>query len=624
MKYRPEIDGLRAVAVVPVIFFHAGVGFVSGGYVGVDIFFVISGYLITQIIIDDLNRGQFSILGFYERRVRRILPALCFVLLLCVGPAWFLMSKNEFQDFSESLLAAAFFSSNFIFWLQSGYFDSVAELKPLLHTWSLAVEEQFYIFFPVFLALFWKYCPKVIMISVVLMAALSLGAAEIGLRYFPTANYYLAPTRIWEFFFGAIAAFFVQRHGIRANQGMSMLGIFLIFLAIFTYDRNTPFPGIYTTIPCFGTLFIILFANENTFIGRLLSRKFFVFIGLISYSAYLLHQPIFSFVRIMMPRPELGLMVSVVIVFPLACLSWMFIEKPFRYTQKLSQNSVLILAALSIIFVGLLSQGLAYANKKRSDSISMPEDYIQAKKDERFKYIGLVCTRKGWDTCNAPEKGRINILSIGDSHEVDGYNSLYLALENSLDKISLSSSSLGACPPVQNIRKIVPPTHPDLVKCELLNAKRFDTTYLNSYDVIAVSVMFGWYQEKNLLEYLDFLKRNFRGKVIVFGGTFGFRKPLPDVFVESYSNELVDMEDFIVFDPRIGEELLRNYSTQNGFLFISKIDAFCHRSRCNFKFDDNLLSYDQHHLSLDAVHQFTDQNKKEIQSFVLDTILSSR
>lgn len=618
MKYRPEIDGLRAVAVIPVIFSHAGASLVSGGYVGVDIFFVISGYLITKILIDDLKNGEFSIRHFYERRARRILPALLFVLFLCIGPAWFLMSKNEFQDFSESLLGAAFFSSNFIFWLQSGYFDTAAELKPLLHTWSLAVEEQFYIFFPVFLALFWRYRRKAIFISILLLAVFSLALAEVGQRYFPIANYYLAPTRIWEIFCGSIAALLVERHGVRAHQGISILGFFLICLAVFTYDRNTPFPGYYTILPVIGSFFLILFANENTFIGWMLSRKVFVFIGLISYSAYLLHQPIFAFTRYIYSRPEPSLMIFLAfITFPLAYINWRFIEKPFRYTRRLSQNQVLISAVLSMFFVALLPQLLGHAYKPRLESISMSQDYVETQKNERFKYVGFVCTNKGWDNCNYPEKGKINILSIGDSHEVDGYNSLYIALENSLDQISLSSSNLGGCPPYRNIRKIVPPTHPDLVKCESLNAKRFDIEYLNSFDVIAVSTMYGWYKEKYMMEYLDFLKRNFKGKVIVFGGTFGFSKPVPDIFAKSH--DLADIESFITFDPRVGEDALKRYSTQNGFLFISKIDAFCPRSRCEFKFGNNLLSYDQHHLSLDAVRYFTEQNKVELQKFVLDT-----
>jgi peptidoglycan/LPS O-acetylase OafA/YrhL len=620
MKYRPEIDGLRAIAVIPVIFFHAGASAISGGYIGVDIFFVISGYLITKIIIDDLEKGNFSQRRFYARRARRILPALFFVLLLCILPAWFFMSGKEFQEFSNSLLAAATFSSNIIFWLQSGYFDSAAELKPLLHTWSLAVEEQFYILFPIYLTLLWKNYKKLIPISIIFLSLLSLILSEIGLRYFPTANYYLAPTRIWEIFSGSLAALLLQKYRIRANNKLSIIGFILILLAIFIYDKNTPYPGFYTTVPVIGSLLIILYADQNSYIGRFLSNKILVTMGMTSFSAYLLHQPIFAFARIILPKTELTLMIALAfLVFPLAYLCWKFIEKPFRDAKNFSENQVLISAFLSITLLVTLSLALKYANAAISEPISTSKSHIEDKKNERFKYVGLVCTEKGWDACNTPQKNKINILSIGDSHEVDGYNSIYLALESNLDKISLSSSNLGGCPPHRSIRETVPPTHPDLIKCESLNVKRFDTDYLKYYDVIAVSAMFGWYSEKNMIDYLNYLKQNFKGRVIIFGGTFGFSKALPEIYNKSNTNDATDPEIFINFDPRLNEKELRNYASENNFLFISKIDAFCPHSRCQFIFEKDLLTYDQHHLSLAAVHRFTDKNKEKIKNYILNS-----
>jgi peptidoglycan/LPS O-acetylase OafA/YrhL len=191
MIYRREIDGLRAVAVVPVILFHAGLSLFSGGYVGVDVFFVISGYLITSIFIGE----DFSIARFYERRARRILPALFFVMLCCVPFAWMWMLPSELKDFSESVVAVVFLASNVLFWREEEYFAPAAELKPLLHTWSLAVEEQFYLLFPIFLLLAWRFGRNRVFWSICLIGAISLAASEWGWRNNPSANFYLAPTR---------------------------------------------------------------------------------------------------------------------------------------------------------------------------------------------------------------------------------------------------------------------------------------------------------------------------------------------------------------------------------------------------------------------------------------------
>ena len=195
MKYRSEIDGLRALAVLPVIFFHAGFELFSGGFVGVDVFLVISGYLITTIIISEMSEGKFSILKFYERRARRILPALFFVMLVSLPFAWLWLTPKDLKDFGQSLIATSTFSSNILFWLESGYFDTATELKPLLHTWSLAVEEQYYILFPIFLLITWRLGLKWILSILAIILVISLGAAHWGAYNKPNAAFYLLPTR---------------------------------------------------------------------------------------------------------------------------------------------------------------------------------------------------------------------------------------------------------------------------------------------------------------------------------------------------------------------------------------------------------------------------------------------
>jgi peptidoglycan/LPS O-acetylase OafA/YrhL len=207
LEYRREIDGLRALAVVPVILFHAGFGWVRGGYVGVDVFFVISGYLITSIIVSEKNAGRFTLRGFYERRARRILPALFLVTIACIIPAWFWMLSNQLELFAESVLAVALFTSNILFWRKSDYFAPAVEDMPLLHTWTLAVEEQFYVVFPLFVLMIWKLGHRWLVGAIALVAVLSFAIAEYTSHTHPSAAFYFSQMRAWELMLGALAAF---------------------------------------------------------------------------------------------------------------------------------------------------------------------------------------------------------------------------------------------------------------------------------------------------------------------------------------------------------------------------------------------------------------------------------
>jgi peptidoglycan/LPS O-acetylase OafA/YrhL len=255
LKYRAEIDGLRALAVLPVILFHAGLELFSGGFVGVDVFFVISGYLITTILIEDIEDKRFSIINFYERRARRILPALFFVMLVCIPFSFIYLPSDELTDFFQSIAAVSLFASNILFWREGGYFDSEASDKPLLHTWSLAIEEQYYALFPIFLILVWRYGKNRMFWMIVVMAAISLLLSEWGWRKKANANFYLAPTRSWELFSGSIAAFIVQKQGVQKNNALAMLGLAAIFFSIFVFDEATPLPSVYALVPVGGGIF---------------------------------------------------------------------------------------------------------------------------------------------------------------------------------------------------------------------------------------------------------------------------------------------------------------------------------------------------------------------------------
>lgn len=367
MKYRREIDGLRAIAVLPVVLFHAGVDAFSGGFVGVDIFFVISGYLITGILIGELEKGDFSIVRFYERRARRILPALFFVMLCCIPFAWMWLQTAQLSGFSKSLIAVVFFCSNILFWRGQGYFAPEAELEPLLHTWSLAVEEQYYVVFPVGLLLLWRFGRNPAFWAVVAAAVASFALSEWAWRHYSSGNFYLAPTRAWELLAGSICAFLLSKRPIAARGWVAMIGFGAIIGSILLFERATPTPSFYALAPVGGAVLIILFGGSGTMVARLLSTRLLVGIGLISYSAYLWHQPLFTFARIRsIVEPSPVLMAGLVVAtFILAYFSWRFVEQPFRakgQNSTFSRKQIFVSSAVvGAIIVAIGAYGIAHS-----------------------------------------------------------------------------------------------------------------------------------------------------------------------------------------------------------------------------------------------------------------------
>ncbi len=337
MEYRRDIDGLRALAVVPVVLFHAGVPGFSGGFVGVDVFFVISGYLITLLIAREITEGSFTIAGFYERRVRRIIPALFAVLLVSTVLATRLFLPDQLRDFSKSLVATVLFSSNVFFWREAGYFAAPAAEKPLLHTWSLAVEEQFYIAFPIALLIIHKWLGQRWVAWLAPAALASFALSVWGVIHAPGATFYLAPTRAWELLIGALLALGAiprpkRRYAIELG---AIVGLALIAWAVFGLSRETPFPGLNALYPCVGAA-LLLHAGEASFAGlrdrACWRHRPLVAIGLISYSLYLWHWPLLVFAQYVRVF-ELTLaerLVVVCIAGLAAALSWRFVERPFR------------------------------------------------------------------------------------------------------------------------------------------------------------------------------------------------------------------------------------------------------------------------------------------------------
>lgn len=510
MQYRREIDGLRALAVLPVLLFHAGFQAFGGGYIGVDIFFVISGYLITTIILAELQTGNFSIIKFYERRARRILPALFLVMLACLPFAWAWMSPMGLQEFSKSVVAVSLFLSNILFWKEAGYFATANELKPLLHTWSLAVEEQYYVLFPIFLILVWRFGQRWIISILVVAALASLALSEWALTRYTSASFYLLPTRGWELLIGALAAFYLLPRGgersvnLPLYQAASLLGLLMIIYSVFIFDKFTSFPGANALTPTIGAVLIVLFATPATFVGKLLGTKLLVGIGLISYSTYLWHQPLFSFARYAsLQEPSQAVFVLLILVsLLLAFFTWKFVETPFRNKNIIKRKHVFWFSLLgSLFFITIGSVGVY--NKGFEKRFNMPASlsssfWFTQRADECFDKPN-VYNNTNWlcdlgvntldnlaNNTNGTVKAKPAFVVFGDSHAK--------SLMDAFDQAALQANSYGTysgisdCTPFLGIFTLR--SDQAQVGCHLVNQRMFN--YVKDNQIKKVFLIGRW------------------------------------------------------------------------------------------------------------------------------------
>jgi peptidoglycan/LPS O-acetylase OafA/YrhL len=431
MQYRLEIDGLRAIAVLPVIFFHAGLQAFSGGFVGVDVFFVISGYLITSIIISEKQAGTFTLVTFYERRARRILPALFVVMAACLPFAWMWMFPDEMKDFSRSLMGVSAFVSNILFWRESGYFVTAAELKPLLHTWSLSVEEQYYLLFPLFLICMYRFGWRRVVGGLVVVFVVSLAGAQWGSAHKPIANFYSLPTRAWELVLGSFIAFIPNslnscttnawRNRFSLNQFGSLIGLLLIAFSVFYFNRETPHPSIYTLIPTVGAACVIVFTTPFTIVGRLLSSRIFVFVGSISYATYLWHQPLFAFARYRsINEPStLFFIVLTLTAMILATISLRFLELPFRSPKIIGRKTIFGIALAGTLFFFVLG-AVWYSKSGLPDRFSAdlyPQFFPEKTNESTACNLSAVESAKTLKYCYFGDTNASRTVALyGDSH----------------------------------------------------------------------------------------------------------------------------------------------------------------------------------------------------------------
>ncbi len=441
MNYRPDIDGLRAFSVFFVIGYHAFPEIFKAGFIGVDIFFVISGYLISSILIRNLKNNSFSFLDFYIRRIRRIFPALILVLVVCFAFGWFSLFPIEFKQLGKHIAGSAGFISNFILWNESGYFDNAANTKPMLHIWSLGIEEQFYFIWPLILWLIFKIrINYLLFIIFLIIVSFSFNVYEAKID--KVATFYSPLTRFWELLVGGLLAIIKDDYKGSVNSELnsnflSILGVGLILLAFFFIDDESAYPGVLALFPVIGSFFLILAGNNSIFNQIILSNKVLVWFGLISFPLYLWHWPLISFARIVesdFPNENYRL-ISIVISIFLSWVTYKFLEKPIRY-----KKSKLIPATLIVLMTGI---GLSGLHSYKNDGLPN-RSYVSNFNEENFKMAFLfseddpISHKKCMDTyglkdfiryCNLTSSKKAKIALIGDSHARALYDGLAFYLK---------------------------------------------------------------------------------------------------------------------------------------------------------------------------------------------------
>ncbi|MFQ6181352.1 acyltransferase family protein [Sinorhizobium meliloti] len=467
MEYRKDIDGLRAIAVLPVVLYHAGIPGFSGGFVGVDIFFVISGFLITGILHKDLAEGRFSLATFYERRARRILPALFVVVATCLAAGVLLLLPDMLVGLARSALATMMFASNVWFWFStSDYFAPSAGLEPLLHTWSLAVEEQFYIVLP--LLLWWLYGRprRAVLGALVGLCIFSFLLSVWATGPYPQESFYFAPTRAWELGLGVLLALgvFPACRNAYLVEAIALSGIAAIFIAVALYSAATPFPGIAAALPCFGALALLWSGEQRqTAVARILSSPVPVAIGLVSYSLYLWHWPIIVYFRLTvgtLDLPYAQASLAIGLSFACAFASWRLVERPFRRRPPIGISRQRIFAS-ALAGAAVLSVVSAVVDLREGFPERLPQDVrlayagsrdIDARRgrcDGKLPKDGL-CRIEG--EASSPSDRRNDVLLWGDSHA----GALLSGLDFLMDgrKRGGAVAFKGACPPILGVQRV--------------------------------------------------------------------------------------------------------------------------------------------------------------------------
>jgi len=628
LHYRKEIDGLRAIAILPVIWTHSGLPSLAGGFLGVDVFFVISGFLITSILLREFESDKFSLLTFYERRARRILPALMVVIIITSICVPLVSDQPKYiSDYGASVLSTILFSSNIYFWQTSGYFGSTSELAPMLHTWSLAVEEQYYIFFPLLMMLLFPVGKRVLVSAIVIISVISLLIAQWGALNSPIANFYLLPSRAWQLMAGALAAMIYANTMVISCRGkysgvFAILGMTLILLSYMLFNPTTLHPTSLTILPVLGTVFVLVFATENNIVGRLLSTKLLHFTGLISYSLYLWHQPILALMKKSLSNhlAPLEILIAVTSIFLVSYLSWKFVEAPFRSKAKFDQRRVFKLS-VSAMCIGVCCSLVFMANLKLQtilvpDNMARYETMLTAQHSQsnqvmfddgcKFwsKEFNLRFTNR-FDKC-AKRYGKA-IFILGGSHGMDLYNAIAMNAKNPF----IVSVSRGFCRAHQFIGGLKHQPH-----CQYQDFKEFakkhqrDLSYVvytqTPYRLFTVTPLhnasindLSVVSVDQVVSYLADLKQNYGVDVIMIGMMPSLmQSPIDWGYHLPFENQLdTIVSDNAILLSRHLDQLFDKKLSHYHIPYISKFDGFTLDVKRDLIINGEITYSDKTHIS---------------------------
>ncbi len=629
--YRPDIDGLRAVAVLSVVAFHAFPNLIASGFIGVDIFFVISGFLISSIIFSNLEHNSFSLIEFYRRRIKRIFPALLLVLISSLIVGWFILMSEEYRALSKHIVGGVTFLSNIILWRESGYFDTSSELKPLLHLWSLAVEEQFYIFWPLFLAFVWKRKWSFVAVTATI-ATISFAINIYATSANPSAAFYMPLPRFWELMIGSLLAYITLHKPHLSNQYQNMqstFGFVLLLLGMIFINNERAFPGWWALLPTFGAFFVISAGPAAWFNVHVLSNKLFVWFGLISYPLYLWHWSLLSFAAIQTSETtstltRTGLVIASIV---LAWLTYKFIEKPVRFGKHSGKK------VITMIIIMICVGGTSYLVFKKN-GMDGSEAFGRAHFAERDRYLDYFNNRipemHYFTSVNMPEKfryecdfynqaafkeGRGTVLPTpkidescyvrnnayshsvfiwGDSHG----QQLYSGIKNNIphDWQILQVSSSGCIPDVNTTESST------LSYCQQSNWFAIKTIKDTKPDVVIVARNLG-----HTLEYFIGVENKLKAwgvnKIIFTGPTPHWTTELPKIIVRKLWRP-TPRRTYIGVNHRVLEQnlyLQKNFQSSGSKVYANIINLFCDHEGClTYLGEDKqtgLTAFDEGHLT---------------------------
>ncbi|NEW94609.1 acyltransferase family protein [Rhodopseudomonas sp. BR0M22] len=642
--YRSDIDGLRAIAVLLVVGFHAFPTAVRGGFIGVDVFFVISGFLITSIVCQAVDRGDFSFATFYARRINRIFPALLLVLAACAIGGWFLLFPTDYRDAGKAIGFGAAFLANIALLHDSGYFDTSSELNPLLHLWSLGVEEQFYLLWPPVIILAWRWKNGAVVAAVAILVA-SFATNLLLTPAHPSAAFYLPVTRFWELMTGCLlaivaakqtaplSAVFAQNTAILRNIG-AIAGLGLIATGAALIDRSRAFPGWWAVLPVLGAALLIATGPGTWTARRVLGNRAMVYVGLISYPLYLWHWPVLAAVRIVRlgeEPPPLMKLIAVLVAFGLADLTYRFVEPRIRYRPTRAKTAA---AFMGVAMVGLIGAGIYLADgvpSRFSASVQIVTRDHQAEAMPAYRLASCFLgsgSSFALECDDAPSPGVPRIALWGDSHAAHLYPGLR-ALQQSDGGFRLSQYTTAGCPPIfgyvstqrpdctaanDNARERLKALKPDVV---ILVARQWHDYDGPDPDPAAIDTMI----KATIAELRDIGVR----RIVVVGKFPSWRTPPKRILAQAYRAEaagLISASEIPTRDgpPRLdrseadANQRLGAFFAAQGVAFISPTPVFCSDQGCLLAVpgDGTPVTFDGSHLTVASSKFFVRQIAKDL------------